>query len=74
MDNWLMALLICLYVAIGIVVITAMNTANNTNFDLLSFLLIFVWFIPLVCIILLGIIELCVKLGVWIGNKLGGGE
>jgi hypothetical protein len=60
--------------AIGIVVITAMNTAFKTNFDLSSFFMIFVWFIPLASIILLGIIELCVKLGKWIGEILGDGE
>jgi hypothetical protein len=72
MAKWLIVLLICLYLAIGIVVISAMNTVNNVNFDFFSFLLIFVWFIPLASIILLGIIELCVKLGKWIGVSIRG--
>ena len=61
---------VCLYLLIGVFLITVFNTVTHTSVDSFCILLVVSW--PMVAVILLcfGIINLTYKAGVWAGEYI----
>lgn len=70
MSDKLVMLIIVLYLAVGLVVVSAMDKVFGSSFNGLSIFCIFVWPAMIFILILFGTINLLYNFGQWIGEKI----
>lgn len=70
MSDKLVGAIIVLYLAIGLVVVGAMDEVLNSSFNGLSLICIFIWPVMIFIFILFETIHLLYTLGEWIGEKI----
>ena len=70
MSDKLVMLITVLYLAVGLVVVSAMDKVLDDNFNGFSIFCIFVWPATIFILILFGTINLLYNFGQWIGEKI----